>query len=115
MTIRSFLLAAALVLLSSASHAESIKDIIDNPRSYVDRTVVVEGRVVSAFSLVLVKYFTVSDGAASISVFTTQPLPRKGENIRVVGRVHELFSFGSDSLLVLVEQKSGAEGPPGMI
>ena len=62
MPIRSLLLALTLLLLSLAANAALIKDIIDNPRLYVDRTVVVEGQVETVFSLVLLKYFTVSDG-----------------------------------------------------
>ena len=108
MPIRRLLLTLTLLLLSLAANAALIKDIIDNPRFYVDRTVVVEGQVETVVSLVLLKYFTVNDGSGSINVVTTQPLPRKGERIRVMGKVHEVFSFGSETLLVMVEEKAPA-------
>ncbi len=115
MPFRSPLFATALLLFSLTANAALIRDIIDNPRWYVDRTVVVDGEVVRVFSLVLVKYFVVNDGSGSIRVVTTQPLPRKGERIRVMGKVHELISFGSETLLVMVEEKGAGQGVPGMI
>jgi hypothetical protein len=102
---------AAVLILAAVGCAKpvSIKDIIDNPRAYADRTVTIEGEVVSMLSLVVVKYFTVNDGTGSINVVTERPLPKKGERIRVTGKINEMFSLGTETLLVLVEEKGGAE------
>ncbi len=102
------LLALALSLLSLAAHAAAIADILRDPRMYVDKTVVVDGEVASAFSLVWVKYFSVDDGSGTIAVVTTQTLPRKGQRIRVFGKVKEVLSLGSESLIVLFEQEAPA-------
>lgn len=103
-------LVAVLILVACAKPV-SIKEIVDNPRAYADRTVTIEGEVVGMLSLVVVKYFTVNDGTASINVITERPLPRKGQRIRVTGKVNEMFSLGTETLLVLVEEKekSGTE------
>lgn len=97
-------LVAVLILVACAKPV-SIKEIVDNPRDYADRTVTIEGEVVGMLSLVVVKYFTVNDGTGSINVITERPLPRKGQRIRVTGKVNEMFSLGTETLLVLVEDK----------
>jgi len=107
------LLAAALLFVLGGANAAPIGQIIDNPRAYVDKTVTIEGNVTGMFSLVVFKYFTVNDGTASINVVTDRPLPRKGQRIRVRGKVSELFSLGSQSLLVLLEDDK-EEGVPGI-
>ena len=104
----------AAILLSFAvgcASAVQIKDILANPRAYADRAVTIEGEVTGMFSLVVVKYFTVNDGTGSINVITEKLLPAKGQRIRVSGRVNELFSLGTETMLVLVEDK-GDEGKP---
>ena len=105
-------IAAVLLLAAGASQAVRIRDLIDDPRTYVDRTVTIDGEVVGMLSLFVVKYFTVNDGTASINVFTAKPLPRKGQRIRVTGKVEEMFSFGSRTLLILTEENKG-EARPG--
>jgi hypothetical protein len=67
----------------------------------------VRGDVQDTFGLGSLKYYTVSDGSGSIRVMTERPLPRKGERIRVTGKVREAFSIGTQSAVVLVEEKSG--------
>lgn len=86
----------------------SIKQIQDDPRSYVDRTVKVAGEVTQVFSVVVLKYFTVNDGTGSMHVVTNQVLPRKGQRIEVTGKVAELFALGSDAMLVILEDKAGS-------
>jgi len=106
-------LAALLLSIAAAGCANtvSIKDILANPRAYADHSVTIEGEVTGMFSLVVVKYFTVNDGTGSINVVTERPLPAKGQRIRVRGKVNEVFSLGTETLLVLIEDK-GEEGKP---
>ncbi len=106
------LLAGAMLLLFAASaHAVSIGQLLNDPRTYADRTVTVEGEVVGILSLVVVKYFTLNDGTGSINVITEKPLPKKGQRIRVTGKVSELFSLGRETLLVLMEQDKDRSKP----
>jgi len=110
------LLAVLISVTVGCARPVSIKEIVDNPRAYADRTVTIEGEVAGMMSLVVVKYFTVNDGTGSINVITDRPLPKKGQRIRVTGKVDEMFSLGTERLLVLVEEKakSGAgSGRPG--
>ncbi|MBI2318121.1 MAG: hypothetical protein HYY28_14245 [Betaproteobacteria bacterium] len=60
-------------------------------------------------SLVIVKHFTVNDGSGGINVVTERPLPQKGQRIRVTGKVNELFSLGTETLLVLIEEPREAK------
>ena len=97
--------AGVLVALGACSPATDIGSIVENPRKYADQTVTVRGDVQDAFGLGSLKYYTVSDKSGSIRVLTEQPLPRKGERIRVTGQVKEAFTFGTQSAVVLVEEK----------
>ena len=81
----------------------TIRDIKANPRTYADKQVRVSGTVVETFSLVLVKYFTISDGTGELIVITRKTLPAKGEKLTVKGEVRDAFSLGDQQLLVLME------------
>lgn len=105
MTLKRAWLAAALLALAACSPATDIRDIVENPRKYADRTVTVRGDVQDTFGFGAIKYFTVSDGTGSLRVTTERPLPKKGERIRVTGQVKESFSLGTSSSVVLVEEK----------
>jgi hypothetical protein len=91
--------------LAACSRAVDIKDVVDNPRKYVDQTVTVAGEVQEAFALLSLKYYTLGDGTGSIRVLTEKPLPRKGEKLRVTGRVAEAFALGDQSVMILIEEK----------
>jgi hypothetical protein len=94
-----------LVATAGCSVATDIGSIVDNPRKYTDRTVTVRGEVEETFALGPLKYYTVRDDSGSIRVMTERPLPKKGERIRVTGAVREAFSFGTQSAVVLVEER----------
>ncbi|HEX9179068.1 MAG TPA: OB-fold nucleic acid binding domain-containing protein [Burkholderiales bacterium] len=95
----------ALLALAACSPATDIGSIVDNPRKYADQTVTVSGDVQDTFGLGGLKYYTVTDKTGSIRVMTERPLPKQGERIRVTGKVQEAFSFGSQTSVVLVEEK----------
>lgn len=94
--------------LPLSGNAVTIKDIRDDPRTYVGHSVVIEGEVTDTMSLVLVRYFTVYDGTGSMFVVTDKTLPRKGQRMRVAGKVNDVFSFGSETTLVLMEEQGEA-------
>ncbi|HSD59934.1 MAG TPA: OB-fold nucleic acid binding domain-containing protein [Burkholderiales bacterium] len=102
---RSRWLAAGLLIVAACSPSTDIRDIVENPRKYADRTVTVRGEVQDTFGLGPIKYFTVRDSTGSLSVSTERPLPRQGERIRVTGQVKEAFSLGTQTSVVLVEEK----------
>lgn len=82
----------------------AISEIQGHPREWVGKTVQVSGEVKEAFSLVLYKYFVVKDKTGEIRVVTSKPLPRKGEQIRVEGKVEEGFAIGSEPQTVIKEK-----------
>lgn len=99
--------ACVILALAACSPATDIGSIVDNPRNYAERTVTVSGDVQDTFGLGAFKYYTLSDGSGSIRVMTERPLPKKGEHIRVTGKVQEAFTFGTQTSVVLVEEKPG--------
>lgn len=108
---------AAAALIAACSSSPRIDQIMSDPRGYVDNTVTVEGKVTDAFSLILVKYYTVSDGSGSINVVTGRTLPAVGQKIRVRGKITEVFAIGPKRLIVLMEDDgtAGAKKTEGAI
>ncbi len=104
---RALACAALLLLVSCGLFATSIKDILDNPRDYDGKTVTVSGEVKEATSLLVVKYFTIADRTGEITVISERALPKAGTRFRVTGVVHEAFSIGSKSMLVIEESGGG--------
>jgi hypothetical protein len=113
-TLKLCVLAAAALLAAGCSANPRIDQIMGDPRGYVDNTVTIEGRVTDYFSLMLVKYYTVSDGTGSINVVTGRTLPAVGQKVKVRGKVTEVFSLGTRRLIVLMEDDGEAqEARPG--
>lgn len=110
-----FLLAMAMamaLLLAACAPVTPIKNIIDHPRDYADKSVTVQGEVKNVFSLIFIKYFTLDDGSGTITVVTERPLPQKGEKLKVKGTVKEGFSLGDQTMTLIVEDKpTGAATP----
>jgi aspartyl/asparaginyl-tRNA synthetase len=98
------LLLAGLLVLAACDRVTPIKDILEHPREYADKTVTVKGEVKEVFSLVVVKYFVINDGTGRITVVTDRPLPARGERLAVKGTVREAFSLGDQSLTLIVEE-----------
>jgi len=82
-----------------------IKKLLENPRDYENRTVNIEGEVNEVFSLLVVKYFSVKDDTGEIIVVTERILPKKGEKIKVKGRMVDAFSIGDKTLTVFKEER----------
>ncbi|HYQ47858.1 MAG TPA: hypothetical protein VEP69_02225 [Thermodesulfovibrionales bacterium] len=101
--IMNMVLAGMLITGCSGLMSTPIKKILDNPRDYSDKTVKISGEVTEVFSLFVVKYFAVKDGTGEIMVITSRPLPRKGSQITVTGKVQEAFSLGDRQMIVIVE------------
>ncbi|RJX28621.1 MAG: hypothetical protein C4531_11590 [Desulfurivibrio sp.] len=80
-----------------------IAKLLEDPRGYEGKQVTISGEVVESVSILLLKYFIVRDDTGEITVITQRPLPRKGEKIKVHGRIEEAFSLGDQQLIVLIE------------
>lgn len=80
-----------------------IKKLLDNPREYDNKTVMIEGQVTDVFSFVVIKAFAVRDKTGEIIVVTERILPKKGETVKVKGRIVEAFSFGDQSITAFKE------------
>jgi len=104
------LVGAYMVLAASQVQSAYIKEILNDPRTYVDHTVTVQGEVTGVLSLFVFKYFTLNDRTGKINVVTERPLPRQGQTIKVTGKVKEVFALGSETLLVLVEDDEQSSG-----
>lgn len=85
--------------------ATSIHKIIENPRDFSGKHVVISGEVTEVFSLFVVRYFVVKDRTGEITVVTKRPLPKKGTKITVKGTVEEAFSFGEKQAMVIIEDE----------
>lgn len=105
--INCFCVVALLFLLTACDSITTtpIKDILDNPRQFSGKELQIKGQVVDIFSLFVVKYFMVQDKTGEIVVITYKPLPKKGETIKVKGKVEEAFSIADKQLIVLIEAK----------
>ena len=101
-TLLLFLLASVAIACSGIL-TTPISKIIDNPRDYDGKTVIVSGEVTETFSFFVLKYFVVDDGTGTLTVITQKALPKKGTKIRIKGAVSEMFSLGDIQGLILIE------------
>ncbi len=79
-----------------------VADILADLRTYDGRMVHVKGKVTSTMNL-MVKWFELDDGTATITVVTERGLPTIGEEVEVDGQVDELFNLGGISKTVIME------------
>jgi len=94
----------AIVLLIGCQRKASIKEIIENPRKYEGKRILIKGKVENTYSLFLIKYFELSDeSGAKIRVITKRLLPKEGEVVSIQGKVKESFEIGNENITVFVE------------
>jgi hypothetical protein len=92
------------------SHAP-IEKILANPRAYEGKLVTLEGEVTERTSFFgVVKFFKVRDKTGEIIVVTKRVLPEAHSQVRVKGKIDEVFSVGDEKLLVFVEESVEKEG-----
>lgn len=101
-------LAFALIVALSVTACDRltttpIGEIAQNPRAFDGKTVTIKGKVTEAFSLFVIKYFSLKDETGQMIVVTNKPLPKRGTSLTVEGMVREAFSIGDRQLLVLIE------------
>jgi len=100
-------LAAVILLAASACgrfFTTSIKDVLENPAAYEGKTVKLEGTVVDATNLVVVRFYHLEDATGRIVVVARKAVPLRGARVAVTGAVHQAFAIGDQNLTVVVEE-----------
>ena len=100
-----FLVAAFLAGCAISTHVANIRQ---RPARFQDRSVTVEGRVTDLWSVPLVpmKFYRVDDGTGDIVVVSNSSrVPRRGDQVRVTGRVESVGAFGGQSVGLHLEQE----------
>jgi hypothetical protein len=82
-----------------------IKRIIDNPRAFDGRMVLIAGTTRRAVGLLGYGGYEVDDGTGRIIVVTDAGLPPVGATVRVRGLAKQAYTLGTRSLTVVVEKK----------
>ncbi len=82
-----------------------IGDIRGDPRRYAGKEVTVSGEVTEVFSLIAFRYFVLKDKTGEITIITSKTLPATGQKLTVRGMVKEAFSLGSQTALVIMEDR----------
>lgn len=59
------LFVGGICLISACMSTLPIRDVVNNPRDYAGKRITVEGTVTAVYSLVVIKYFEISDGTAT--------------------------------------------------
>lgn len=90
--------------LLSCSPKVNIEKILNNPREYDGKMVVIEGRVVESANLLLLKYFVLDDETGQIVVVTEKAVPKQGQYVKVKGVVNQAFQIQDKSLIVIIEK-----------
>jgi hypothetical protein len=102
-------LAGLLVVACALGGTKRIADIRQFPGEYDDRTVSIEGRVTSSWSVPFVpmRMYQVDDGTGEIMVLAEgSRVPSRGAHVRVRGRLQEFGTFGDRSVGLHLKQES---------
>lgn len=100
-----FLSLFVIILFLGCERTVSIKELVENPRKYEGKRVSIKGKVENTYSLLIIKYFELSDeSGARIRVITKRLLPRQGEIVSIRGKLQESFEFGNENITVFIEE-----------
>lgn len=92
-----------LILFSSCS--DSISDITANPAKYDGKVVTVSGEVGNSTNLLLLKFYTLTDGSSELYVRTRRSVPKAGDKLTVTGKVSQLLKIGDQEVVGMEEQE----------
>jgi len=101
-------LLSVFLITGCAARSVRVADIQNRPDRWDNKTVSVNGVVTTSFGIPLVPFqlYKIDDGTGEITVLSRGGrAPRKGERIRVKGRVNELGSFGGTSVGLHIEEQ----------
>lgn len=75
---------AAVILLSGCGSVK-IRQLVNDPSRYQNRTVRIDGDVTRSAGAVVAGVYQVDDGTGKITVVSTRPVPPKGARVSVKG------------------------------
>jgi hypothetical protein len=102
---RTIPLGGALLLLAACASITPIGQLLDNSSHYDGKTVRIKGEVKSSAGLLGRGAYQVKDSTGTLTVVSEGGSPpRTGSAIGVKGKFQALFTLGSTSLAVLMEQ-----------
>ncbi len=100
---------AAVLLVGCNEHTDKIRDITDNPSSYVNKDVTVAGEVTKVYELPLgitdIAAYRVNDGTGQAWVISRAGAPREGDKVGLKGTVRPEGKVGNETLLNVIEEK----------
>ena len=82
-----------------------IKRIIDDPRAFDERIVLIEGTARRSIGVLGYGAYALDDGTGRIAVVTDAGLPPVGATVRVRGLAKQAYALGPKTLTVVVEKK----------
>ena len=95
-----------LVACAGCKGATPIKDILDDPARFKDKTVTIAGQVTHSAGVLGMGAYEVKDETGSIMVVSnTNGAPREGAKVGVEGTVQPGFTLGTQTLTVIQESK----------
>lgn len=78
--------AAVLLIALTGCGSVKIRQLVNNPARYQNRTVRIEGNVTRTTGVVVAGAYQVDDGTGKITVLSMRPVPPKGANVSVKGQ-----------------------------
>jgi hypothetical protein len=84
----------------------NISDILQNPKNYEDKAVTIKGEVKEVFGLLIFKLYLLSDNTGDLVVISEKVMPKRGDSVRVKGRIKEAFSIMDKQYIVLIEDNN---------
>lgn len=98
-------LVAGVVIYSFFFRATPIEAILDEPREYDGKIVLVRGTVKESVGLLSYGAYQLEDSSGKITVVTDAGIPREGARLAVRGVVKQAFAVGKHSFTVVVEKR----------
>jgi hypothetical protein len=102
-------MALAITLAGCALRSPRIGDITHDTSRYLDRTVSVQGTVVSAWNVPFMPFglYKVDDGTGALTVLSRgSRTPRAGAHVRVRGKVQDVAALGDRSVGLHLEERN---------
>ncbi len=83
-----------------------ISEVLDDPLRYKEDKVRIAGKVTSSFGVLTTGIYEVDDGTGKLAVVAREAgVPREGATVGVEGTMRVGFTFGTQTLTVLMEER----------
>lgn len=80
-----------------------IKEILSSPDKFNEKTVKIKGKVKDSFIWFGMGYFVVADKTGEITVIPRKTMPKKGDEVTVIGKVNQAMVIGTRTYIIIVE------------